>query len=289
MLNTTIQVKTDFFDGPLALLLHLIQEQEMDIRQLDLTVITRQYLDYLNQIKELNFDLAGDYLYLAATLIWLKSRSCVEGPLSDEDIPEVVEEMGITSQEELIRRLLELQRFQQLGKKLWELPKKGHEIFCKPKVDRKSIIDSILTPLELNQLTEVMIDYFKRSARAFKVVSKEKISIQEKLLFLKGYLKQGENYDFDTVLRQDGEMCVENIIVTFISFLELARLGLVQVFQNEEDSKLYIHVQESLETFNLDNANGFANPQQEEQKELAKTLEPTAAPPPPEGGSDQYH
>ena len=72
MLDTTIQVKTDHFDGPLALLLLLIEKEEMNIRELDLTKITKQYLDYLSQMRDLNFDVAGDYLFLAATLLLLK-------------------------------------------------------------------------------------------------------------------------------------------------------------------------------------------------------------------------
>lgn len=79
MLDTTIKVKTDCFDGPLALLLMLIQKEQMSVKELDLTKITKQYLDYLANMKELNFDIAGDYLYLAATLVLLKSKNCVTG------------------------------------------------------------------------------------------------------------------------------------------------------------------------------------------------------------------
>ena len=120
MLDTSIQVKTDHFDGPLGLLLLLVQKEEMDIRDFDLTSITKQYLGYLAQMRELNFDVAGDYLYLAATLLLLKSKSAI----SEEENQNLISQMegsgelNITSQSELIRRLEELQHFQRMGEKL---------------------------------------------------------------------------------------------------------------------------------------------------------------------------
>ena len=74
MLETNIHIQTQNFDGPLGLLLHLIQRDEMDIKDLDLNKMTQQYLNYLVDMKELNFDIAGDYLYMASTLLFLKSK-----------------------------------------------------------------------------------------------------------------------------------------------------------------------------------------------------------------------
>ena len=166
MLNTSIQVKTDQFDGPLGLLLLLIQKEEMDVRELDLTTITRQYLDYLARMRDLNFDLAGDYLYLAATLVLLKSKTCIsDGDLTLlENNLDPEGDLKITSQAELIRRLEEYQHYQKLGEKLWKLPRKGHEIFVKPKVDRKAIVNSILSPIELDQLTLAMVDLIQKES-----------------------------------------------------------------------------------------------------------------------------
>ncbi len=149
MLDTTIQVKTDHFDGPLGLLLLLVEKEEMNIRELDLTKITKQYLDYLAQMRDLNFDVAGDYLFLAATLLLLKSKVCI----AEEEVKNLEGEFGveglhITSTSELIRRLEELQLYQKMSKKLWEVEKKGYEVFTIPKVDKKAIINSILTPMD---------------------------------------------------------------------------------------------------------------------------------------------
>ena len=268
MLDTSIQVKTDHFDGPLALLLLLIEKEEMNIRELDLTRITKQYLEYLSQMRELNFDVAGDYLFLASTLLLLKSKVCIsEEEAKNLEIDLGIEGLHITSQSELIRRLEELQLYQKMSKRLWDLDKKGHQIFVKPRVDRKAIVNSILTPMDLNSLTLTMVDFLFRQRRKYTVVKRDRLSIKEKLKFLKTNLKVGEQTTFDTLLELNGQPeetelgevkdPSDNIVITFISLLELARLKRINVFQNEDRSTIYINVVRSLEDFDVDQANGF--------------------------------
>lgn len=278
MLDTTIQVRTNNFDGPLGLLLHLVQKDEMDVRSLDLTRITAQYLDYLAKMQEVNFDVAGDYLYLAATLLLLKSKSAV----SQEEAERLRGEMegdpalAITSEAELIRRLEELQHFQKMGEKLWQMDKKGHEIFTKPKVDRKAIVDSILLPMELEKLTEAMMDFITKQKRKYTVVRRDRLSIKEKLIFLKENLQMGKKELFTNLLGENGLADIDDVVITFISLLELARLKRLEVFQNEDRGEIYIEVVKSLEDFDVESANGFEeeNPNQEiTPEELAPTDE----------------
>lgn len=263
MLDTSIQVKTDHFDGPLGLLLLLVEKEEMNIRELDLTKITKQYLEYLAQMRDLDFDVAGDYLFLASTLLLLKSKVCIaEEELKGLEAEFGVEGLHITSASELIRRLEELQLYQKMSKKLWALDKKGHEIFVKPKVDRKAIVNSILTPMDLNSLTMTMVDFLFRQRRKYTVVKRDRLSIKEKLKFLKSNLKLGEQTTFDTLLEMNGTSTDEkdptdNIVITFISLLELARLQRINVFQNEDRSTIYVNVVRSLEDFDVEQANGF--------------------------------
>lgn len=263
MLDTSIQVKTDHFDGPLGLLLLLVEKEEMSLRDLDLTKITKQYLDYLAQMRDLNFDVAGDYLFLASTLLLLKSKVCIaEEEMKGLESEFGVEGLHITSQSELIRRLEELKLYQKMSKKLWDLEKKGHEIFVKPKVDRKAIVNSILTPMDLNSLTMTMVDFLFRQRRKYTVIKRDRLSIKEKLKFLKENLKLGEQTTFDTLLEQNGQADTgsdqtDNIVITFISLLELARLKRINVFQNEDRSTIYVNVVRSLEDFDVEQANGF--------------------------------
>ena len=262
MIDTTIQVRTEHFDGPLALLLHLIDQEEMDIKKLDLRVITGQYLSFITQMHEMNFDMAGDYLYLAATLLLLKSNVC----LSFEDQEKLKQlsddqNLNIASQAELIRRLEELQHFQKMAQKLWQLPKMGHQIFVKPRTDRKAIVNSILTPMDLQSLTNTMVDLLKRERRKFAVVKRDRLSIKERLQSLQGFLKQGEQTALETIIAHDGDSSLENIVITFISLLELARLRKISIFQNENYSTVYVDVLESLENFQVEMATGFDDEQ----------------------------
>jgi len=279
MLDTTIQVKTEHFDGPLGLLLLLIQKEEMDVRKLDLRKITQQYLDYLSQMKDLNFDVAGEYLYLAATLLLLKSKTCI----TEEDTSrlkeqlEGVEELGITSEADLIRRLEQLQHFQRMGEQLWALPKKGHDIFVKPKVDRKAIVNSILTPVELTKLSEAMMDFLFRENRKYTVVKRDRLSIKEKLIFLKSYMKEGVQTNFRELVESDGELDTDNVVITFISLLELARLKKISIFQNEDKGNIYVDVVETLEDFDVEVANGFEPEEDNTDKELRAVLEEAVA------------
>ncbi|OFZ51941.1 MAG: hypothetical protein A2381_01395 [Bdellovibrionales bacterium RIFOXYB1_FULL_37_110] len=247
MLDTNICVKTENFDGPMALLLLLIQKEQMNIRSLDLNKITKEYLVYLQKMHELNFNIAGDYLYLAATLLLLKSNSCI----TEEEVLSLCEDEAgatgtITTQAELVRRLEELERYQKLGKALWSLPKAGYEIFTKPRVNRKEIADSILSPIDLEKLTTTMMDLLSKQKRQYKAVKRDRISIKEKLVTFKERLIKDTTYTFDELLQNETEKRIDDIIITFISVLELAKLKKVSLYQNEEKSNIYIKILERI-------------------------------------------
>jgi segregation and condensation protein A len=258
MTENEILVKVDRFDGPLALLLHLVQKEEMRIQDLELTTITNQYLEYLQKMQDLNFDVAGEYLFMAATLLYLKSQTVADESQDQNMIKITAGEMGLEIQTrgDLIKRLEELERFQRLGQRLWGLPKKGHEIFVHPKIDRKAIENSILTPIDLQQLTETMMDLIRREKKKYAVVKRDRLSIKEKLIRLKTLLKEGETTQFDRLL-DENETGIIDKVITFISLLELARLKKLQIFQNEDKGSIYIEVKESLDSFDPETANGF--------------------------------
>lgn len=277
MTENEILVKVDRFDGPLALLLHLVQKEEMRIQDLELNTITNQYLDYLQKMQDLNFDIAGEYLYMAATLLHLKSQTIADESQDQNLIKISAGELGLEIQTrgDLIKRLEELERFQRLGQRLWGLPKKGHEIFVKAKVDRKAIENSILTPIDLQQLTETMMDLIRREKKKYTVVKRDRLSIKEKLIRLKSMLKEGETTQFDKLL-DENETGIIDKVITFISLLELARLKKLQIFQNEDKGSIYIEVKESLESFDPESANGF-DPEGETPAPKAEAVAPAMA------------
>lgn len=269
MIENNIKVKLDRFDGPLALLLHLIQREEMKINDLDITEITKQYLDYLKLMKDLNFDVAGEYLYMAASLLFIKSQHCVTEEEQTIRRSSSADQLEITTKAQLIEKLEQLERYKRLGEKLWSLDKRDHEIFVKPKVNRKAIVNTILAPMDLESLTSAMIDLLRREHRKYTVVKRDRISIKEKLKTLKENLKVGEQTEFAKLLNPE-EKNTDDIVITFISLLELARLKKIQVYQNESFGNIYVDVVESLDNFDVETANGFDNEEDQQQEELAQ-------------------
>ena len=254
MIENNIQVKLDRFDGPMALLLHLIQKEEMSIRELDINKITVEYLAFLKKMQNLNFDVAGEYLYMAATLLFIKSKSVAE---DEEKAIKALEgeDVLVSSKTELIEKLEELQKFQALGEKIFALPKRNEEIFVRPKVDRKAIQNSILTPMSLETLTDSMVDLIRREKRKYTVVKRDRLSIKEKLIELKNNLSIGSKTTLDKLINDKGS--VEETVITFISLLELARLKKLDIFQNEVMGEVYVEVKDDLNTFDVETADGF--------------------------------
>ena len=170
MLNRDITIQIDQFDGPLALLLYLVQKEEMDINNLDLTDITGQYLDYLNKMKDLNFDVAGEFLYMAATLTYFKSMKSVD---DEQKIQIDQNSLGFTSEEELIQRLKELESFQNISQILFEGARLGIDSFTRPKLDKKIHFRPVFQDVHSDSLVNKMIDLLKREARKFQVIAKD--------------------------------------------------------------------------------------------------------------------
>src|SRR4030043_2486745 len=118
-------VRLDMFEGPLDLLLHLIRKNEINVFDIPISLITEQYLEYLKMMKELNLDIAGDYLLMASTLLQIKSKMLL--PVS----PEEEEEGEEDPRAELVRRLLEYQRYKEAATELERRPMKDRDFFVR--------------------------------------------------------------------------------------------------------------------------------------------------------------
>ena len=248
MLDTTIQVKTDQFDGPLSLLLLFIKKEEVNIADVNLTDITEQYLDYLGGMKEIDFGVAGDYLYLASTLLFLKSKTAVslDERKAIEELPESEILGGIQDHAELIRRLEELACFQKMGRKLWELPRAGEVVFTRPRANRKEVLSRMSFPMDLERLLTAMMNVIQREKKQYTISMDSAQTVREKLIFLKDTLKEGMETNFKFLAR-GGESELKDILITFISLLELVRLKKVEMIQQEDCGEIHIKVLSGLD------------------------------------------
>ena len=144
------------FDGPLDLLLHLIKEQNIDICELNIEVITKQYLEYIHKMEEMNLDIASSYLVMAAELIEIKSRILLPGNKENE---EEIED----PKEELINRLIEYKRYKELTEEFKQLEEQRNEIFTKlpsySDIDDENI--HIQNPWYTNRIIKIPLDVFE--------------------------------------------------------------------------------------------------------------------------------
>ena len=236
-LHESYSVRLDAFEGTLDLLLHLIRKNELDIYDIPIAVITRQYLDYIKLMKDLNLEVAGDFLLMATTLLHIKSRM-----LLPQDEQEPGDEEEADPREELIRRLLEYQQYKDAGQVLGARMLLGREVFARACPDPElAILQSEEGPLEVslfdlvdafrNLLTRIPVESFHDVAPA------ETFSIADCINEILSLLQERDTLQFDELVAED--LTRERVIVTLLAVLELCRLKLIRIFQNEPNSGIW--------------------------------------------------
>lgn len=234
--HETYKVHLDKFDGPLDLLLHLIKKNELDIYDIPISVITQQYLDYIKLMKDLNLEVAGDFLLMASTLLHIKSRMLL--PQDDQDEGE--EELDPRA--ELIQRLLEYQQYKEAGMVLEARPLLGREVFarcCPEPLLSEAMNDE--GPLELELFD--LVDAFRTllasiPAESFHdVAAAETLSIADCINEILSLLQEKDMLHFDDLVSED--VSRERIIVTFLAILELCRLKLIRIFQGGQHGSIW--------------------------------------------------
>src|SRR6185369_3205548 len=233
----TYSVRLDKFEGPLDLLLHLIRKNELDIYDIPISVITRQYLDYIKLLKHLNLEVAGDFLVMAATLLQIKSRTLL--PLDEQ---EEGEEIELDPRAELVRRLLEYQQYKEAGMLLDARALLGREVFSRACPDPGlAELSEEEGPLELSLFD--LVDAFRAlltriPAESFHdVAAAETFSIADCINEILSLLQERDTLQFDELVA--GDLTRERVIVTFLAILELCRLKLIRIFQNTPQSGIW--------------------------------------------------
>ncbi|MBY0471940.1 segregation/condensation protein A [bacterium] len=245
-----ITVRVDTFEGPLDLLLYLIQSHELDISKISITKITDQYLNYIRLMQELNFDVASEFLLMAATLLLWKSKALLP---QEETDPLGADGEEILTQEELVRRLLERQRFLAAGQELSLVPRLGENFFFR--TAKKPPTEKVWKELDVTSLALSFQDILLRSRRRAKVLRKETVSLTDKILEFGAKLTLGQL----TLLKQ---FLTENAsrgetVVTFLASLELSRLKKMRLYQEEVYKPIYVELIENFDQEALKLATGF--------------------------------
>lgn len=240
----SLNVQLPKFEGPLGLLLYLIRKEEMDIMDIRIHDITRQYLEYIKLMKELDLEVAGEFISMASTLIHIKSKMLL--PQYNEH-GEVIEQED--PRKELVQKLLEYQKYQEAAKLLYERPLIGRDVFVRgQKESLQAQNDEIL--LEENALFSLISSY-RRVVRQMKKkvhqVSKKAQSISSRILEIKDQLVVGKK-----IVMMDLVTATEDrsrqALITFLSILELGKMGIVSLFQTETYSDIYVEARRQIES-----------------------------------------
>lgn len=248
-----ITVRLESFEGPLDLLLYLIQSHELDISKVSIAKITDQYLAYVVLMQELNFDTASEFLVMAATLLHWKSRSLL--PPDDKQNAQGQEgDDAVLTQEDLVRQLLEHQRFLEAGENLSQLPLLGEDVFAR--LNKKPPIERVWKEMSLTDLTLGYQEILIRARKRTQVLKKETVSIADKILEFADRLPLNEIVEFTRLLSAIPSQ--PEIVATFLATLELSRLKKSRVYQEGGAySPIYIQLIESLKGFDPSIASGF--------------------------------
>ncbi len=223
------EIKLDIFEGPLDLLLYLIRKNEIDIYNIPIALITEQYLEYLDIMRSLNLDLAGEYLVLAATLIHIKSRLLLPPVEGEEDGEE-----GEDPRTELVRQLLEYQAFKEAALSLEGRPLLDRDVFTRGAPAEE--------PAAEEQEEEVMIEVgVFELVQAFRVIisgldssedmaiDTEKMSLTDRINEIMERLAEEKELTFTELLGE--RMDRKRIVYTFLAILELMKLRMVRAYQ----------------------------------------------------------
>ena len=228
-----LEVFLEAFEGPLDLLLYLIKRQNLDILDIPVAQITEQYMQYVEMMRALNFELAAEYLVMAAMLGEIKSRSLLPRPKTEEG------EDGEDPRAELIRRLQEYERFKKAAEDIDTLPRLERD-FWEVKAKRPDYTRERADPdVELKELLLALKDVMHR-ADMFEShhVSREKLSTRERMADVLDRLRAGEFVPFVSLFRlEEGRA---GVVVTFIAILELIKSALVEIIQSEPFAPIHL-------------------------------------------------
>jgi segregation and condensation protein A len=232
------------FEGPLDLLLHLCQKNELDILDIPIGFITEKYLEYLAVMQLMNLDVASEYLLMAATLAHIKSKMLLPAPPPGQDDDALLEEQD--PREALIRRLLEYQKYKLAGETLAARGVAGRDVFPRGAAIEEAQAEGLapLAEVPLYALVEAFQRVLSRaSVKIAHDVVPDRISIVGRIHELYDLLAVRKRADFDQLF--DGDRTRVELVVTFLALLEMTRLRMMRLYQVDPLGPLHIELSDT--------------------------------------------
>lgn len=227
-----LEVFLDAFEGPLDLLLYLIKRQNFDILDIPIAEVTRQYISYIDLMKELKLELAAEYLVMAAMLAEIKSRLLLPRPAE-------LEAEEADPRAELIRRLQEYERIKQAAEELDKLPQQGRDVFPVAVQIPELPVTPTYPTVNMRELALVFQDILKRAALvAHHHIQREPLSIRERMTQILVNISERKSASFVSLFSvNEGKM---GVVVTFIALLELLKQAMIELFQEQPFGEIHV-------------------------------------------------
>lgn len=228
------RVNLEMFEGPLDLLLYLIKKNDLDVYDIPVSFVLEEYMRYLDSIKELNIDMAGDFLLMAAEMAHIKSRLLLPdeggaGEEAEEDDPRA----------DLIRRLLEYQQFKEASEQIMKRSMLARDVFTKQAVEKLETEEEGPIEGSVFDLIEVFSKLLKKApAREFHDVAVDRVSINERIYQIVELMKKGQTITLEELI--GGDYTRYSIIISFLALLEMSKLKMIKVFQTEHVGPVYV-------------------------------------------------
>ena len=231
------KIKLPAFEGPLDLLLHLIRENKVDIYDIPIAFITNRYLEYIGIMKDLDLEIAGEFLVMAATLIQIKSRMLL--PPDEEAAPENAEDPRL----ELVHRLLEYQDFKDAASILKEREDEWQKVFPRDRTEHeeggeKIPVELYLFDVNIFDLLGVFKNIYDRVPPEVLTITKDTLTVKDRMVAIIEITENYESIRFEELFRDN--VTKSQVIVTFLALLEVLRLGLARVYQEKEFGNIWI-------------------------------------------------
>ncbi|MBL8743331.1 MAG: segregation/condensation protein A, partial [Myxococcales bacterium] len=229
------------FEGPLDLLLHLAQKHELDLLDIPIGFITEKYLEYLKVMQALTIDLASEYLVMAATLAHIKSKLLLPDLASAANV-EGEEEEELDPRAELVRRLLEYQKYKAAAEQLGARDTLGANVFLRGTVEEAPEGPAPFAPFGVFNLLDAFKGVLERTnVKIEHEVVFDRVSISDRIVELTDLLKSRSNVPFEEIFQREGRPATRSdIIITFLAILEMCRLRMMRAYQVDPLAPIYL-------------------------------------------------
>jgi segregation and condensation protein A len=245
--DSVYRVQLPAFEGPLDLLLHLIQQHELDILDIPVSFITQKYLEYLSLMRSLSIDVASEYLVMAATLTHIKSKMLLPVVPAGQDGDGLPEE-EVDPRAELVRRLLEYQKYKTAAAEIFERGTLGKDVFGRGIQEPVPEGPAPFAPVAVFALFDAFEKLLKRTnVKIDHEVVFDRITITDRIVELTERLSERKRCTFEDLLlndptRQGAPLTRFDIVITFLAILEMARMKLIRVYQSDPLAPIHMEV-----------------------------------------------